>query len=193
MPEQRNQSGMTLVEILVGMVMMGIIVTGIYNLFRVHNLMAAKQEETTRMQQELLSALVDISDELRMCGYTPLNSTQNFGMKVSANNARETNATSVYCTRGGAFNHIAYRSGNNEIYFYNSTDEWDVIASNISDLRFAYFDVNGDEITAPTNATIEQIRMIEINATAIPTPQRSSLGIRSRNMNTRVWLRNLNF
>lgn len=193
MPENRKQSGMSLVELLVAMVIMGIVITGIYNLFRVHNLMAAKQEETTRMQQELLSALVDISDELRMCGYTPLNSTQNFGLKVTASNMRETNATSVYCTRGGAFNHIAYRSENNAIHVYNSSDEWDIVASNISDLRFAYFDVNGDEIVAPTNATIEQIRLIEINATAIPTPERSALGIRSRNMNTRVWLRNLNF
>lgn len=195
MPEQHNQSGMTLVEIIVALAIMGILITGIYNIFRVHNLMAAKQEETTVMQQELLSALSDISNELRMCGYTPIGSNEDFGLKVSSSNDRGTNETSVYCTRGtnsSATLHIAFkRDTDNKLLVYNSSDEWDIAASNISDLRFTYFDEDGDEIINPTNATVSQIRMIEINATAIPSPIRAALNINSRNMHTRVWLRNL--
>lgn len=89
MPEQRNQSGLTIVELLVGMVILGIVVTGLYNLFRVHNLMAAKQEETTRMQQELLSVIVQMADDIRMCGYTPNGGSFGF-------NSTSTDATSIF-------------------------------------------------------------------------------------------------
>ena len=193
MPEQHNQSGMTLVEILVAMVMMGIIITGIYNLFRVHNLMAAKQEETTMMQQELLSAMADMTEELRMCGFKPM------GNGFFGFNASGTNQTSVYCTRGLSINNnstdiIAYtrNSTNNDLLVYiSSDDEWVAAASNISDLNFIYFNEDGLEISNPTAATVGQIRMIEINATAIPSPERAKLNINSRTMHSRVWLRNM--
>ena len=63
MPDEFKQHGFTLIEILVALVIGGIVITGVYNIFRVNNLMAAKQEETTMMQQELLTSLVVISDD----------------------------------------------------------------------------------------------------------------------------------
>ena len=192
MPKRSAETGMTLVEILVGLVMMGIIVAGIYNLFRVHNFMAAKQEETTMMQQELLSALIDMSEELRMCGFRPMG-LGNFGFNASA-----TNQTSIYCTRGLSTNNnstniIAYRrNSNNDILVYITNDDsWVEAASNISDLRFSYYDASGLEIANPNAGNVGQIRMVEINATAVPSPERAALGIKSRNMHTRVWLRNM--
>jgi len=190
MPDINKESGMSLVELLVAIAMFGIIVTGIYNLFRVHNLMAAKQEETTMMQQELLTALVDMSEEIRMCGFKPMG-IGNFGINQTA-----TNQTSIYCTRGlsianNSTNIISYtRDNSNQLLVYiSSNDTWEPAATNISELSFAYFDEDGLEITPPTN--VKSIRMVEINATAIPSPARAALGISSRNMNTRIWLRNL--
>jgi type II secretory pathway component PulJ len=58
-----EESGLTLVELLVFIAVFGLISTGLYNIFRVHNLMAAKQEETTLMQQELLSVMVQMADD----------------------------------------------------------------------------------------------------------------------------------
>lgn len=192
MPERNRQAGMTLVEILVGLVMMGIIATGIYNLFRVHNLMAAKQEETTMMQQELLTALVDMSEEIRMCGFSATGSNS-FGLNSTA-----TNQTSIYCTRSTSFannttNIISYtRNNNNELLvFISANNTWEAAATNISDLRFSYFDANGTEIANPSPGNIDEIRMVGINATAIPSPTRAALGINNRNMHTRVWMRNL--
>ena len=182
---------MTLVEILVALVMMGIIITGIYNVFRVHNLMAARQEETTRMQQELLSALVDMSEELRMCGFSA-SGGGTFGF-IALDNDRGTNATSIYCTRGlsqlnNSTRDIAYtrNASNNDLLVFDTNLGWVTAANNISDLRFRYFDINGDE-----TATMSRIRMIEINATAIASPERTALRINDRNMHTRVWMRNL--
>ena len=189
MPEHHNQSGMTLVEILVAMAILGVIVTGIYNLFRVHNLMAARQEETTMMQQELLSALVQMGDDLRMCGYAPDGGTFGF-------NATATNATAVYCTKnatgGGNDTQIGYRldAANNEIdLFLNSNATWEPAASNIANLNIVYFDINGNTIVDPgANAT--NIRYVDITATAMASTERSNLNIANRTMSTRVYCRN---
>jgi prepilin-type N-terminal cleavage/methylation domain-containing protein len=192
MPENHSQSGMTLVEILVAMVMMGILATGIYNLFRVHNLMAAKQEETTHMQQELLSVMVQMSEDLRMCGYST-GSGANVGF-----NATATNSTSVYCTKqqtgpsGNTNTEIGYmlNAGDNQIeFFLNSNSTWATAASNIANLNFVYLDIDGNIINPATDPN--EIRYVEITATAQATDARSGLNIRDRTMNTRVYCRNM--
>ena len=194
MPENHNQSGMTLVEILVAMAIMGLIATGIYNLFRVHNLMAAKQEETTQMQQELLSAIVQIAEDLRMCGYST-----GSGINVGFN-ATATNSTAVYCTKqqtglvpANINTNIGYMfdADNNKIdFFLNSNSTWTTAASNISDLNFIYFDIDGNIIPLPIVDT-RTIRYVEITATAQATAARSGLNIRDRTLSTRIYCRNM--
>lgn len=192
MPERHNQSGMTMVELLVAMVIMGVIITGIYNLFRVHNLMAAKQEETTLMQQELFSAMAQMSDDLRMCGYTPATGTFGF-------NATATNSTAVYCTKAqtGAGNNTeigyAFDPADNEIDVLinsNGTRAWETAATHISELNFVYFDAEGN-IIANIAANAAQIRAVDITATATASPDISGLHVGNRTMNTRVYCRNI--
>lgn len=201
---------MTLVELLVAIVMMSIVIAALYNLFRVHNLMAAKQEETTLMQQELLSVMVQMADELRMCGYAPDGGTFGF-------NGTGTTNTSVFCTKDtlnpngvvdnddNATEYAGYRinvesdgtpqaSPKNELYEYvpytNGTIAWEVVATNIGDLQFTYLDSNGDTIANPaTNA--DSIRTVQITATAVPSARRSELGIGNRTMTTSVLCRNI--
>ena len=206
---------MTLVELLIAIVMFGIIITGVYSLFRVHNLMAAKQEETTLMQQELLGTMIQIAEDLRMCGYSPAGG--DFGFEASGTNGRGTNATSVYCTKDDNDNgvlddddtnatdeHAAYRlniteagtplaTPDNVLKRYvasaNAT-KWDALAINISQLQFTYLDSDGNEIIDPaTNSA--SIRTVQITATAIPSARRANMGIPSRTMTTSVHCRNL--
>ncbi|MDO9583639.1 MAG: prepilin-type N-terminal cleavage/methylation domain-containing protein [Desulfomicrobium sp.] len=189
MPEKKAQSGMTLVEILVAMVMMGIIITGVYNLFRAHNLMAAKQEETTMMQQELLSAMVQMADDLRMCGYS--NSTAS----TTGFNATS-NATVVICTKDFDLSSNSTLLGfrlntvNNTLDYINATGGWEPAAINISNLTLTYFDIDGNNIANITGATAGLIRSIGVTATAIAAPARAGLNIGNRTMNTRVYCRN---
>ena len=213
----RTQHGFTIIEILITTVIIGIITTGVYNVFNTHNRIAAKQEETTHMQQELLIIVGQIADDLRMCGFTP--GSGNFGFSHRPNSGspdygRAVNATTIYCTldadgngthdANSANEHIGYalniaNSGaplaapDNILRKYasdSSTTKWQPAGMNISNLRFSYFDATGNVINNPS-ANLGDIRSVEINATAVPSPERTGLGIASRTMSTRVWCRNL--
>lgn len=214
-----SQAGMTLVEILVATALSGLLIAAIYSLFQVHHRMAIKQEETTLMQQELLAATVQISEELRMCGYSP-NGTESFGFAHkpgigSPDYGRGTNATSVYCSldwngdgltnesgSGSLREHVGYRlnimdSGalkkkpDNVLRKYDTgAVHWQPLFTNIGDLRFTYFNAKAEAIDDPETNT-GAIRMVELRITAVPSAGREHLGIGNRTMTTRVWCRNL--
>ena len=73
-----SQSGLTLIELLVTMLVSGILISAVYSVFSTHHKMAIKQEESTLMQQELLNAMIRITEELRMCGFS-ITGSQDFG------------------------------------------------------------------------------------------------------------------
>lgn len=190
MPENKSQNGMTLVELLITIVIIGIVASGVYNLFRVHNLMAAKQDETTRMQQELLSSIAQIADDLRMCGYS--DSGTNLGF-----NATATNTTAVLCTKdptsSANYTEIGYRHNATENiieYLLPTNSTWTASAEDISELLFTYYDKDGTLITPAAN-TVNNIRYIEVSITAIASPQRIALNIGNRTMTTRIYCRNM--
>ncbi len=198
---QKNTSlGLTLVELLVVLALMGILGSAIYNLFQTHNRQSLIQEETALMQQELLSAMVIMADAIRMCGYSPnTNPKDRFGFQSP------TNATHINCTRdtdrNGTFD------GTNEEtigFMFNSTEntiriaqvantgitQWQPLALNIGNLQFTYFDSDDNILTDP-NSNLGSIRSVQINATAVPSVNRANLGIRNRTMTTTVHIRNI--
>ena len=215
----RTQSGMTLVEILVAMAITGLIVTAICTLFRAHHRMAMKQEETSLMQQELLAATTLIAEELRMCGYSPTG-VSSFGFAHRPDTGkpdygRATNETSVYCTldaqgdgkadesgSGSMRDHVGFRLNvlnngspkakpDNVLRKYDTgAVHWQPQCTNIGELRFAYFDAKGKTIHDP-GANTDSITMVEVRITAVPSKERSGLGIGNRTMTTRVMCRNL--
>lgn len=188
---------MTLVELLVAVVIFGVIATGIYNIFRVHNLMAARQDETTHMQQELLSIMVMMADDLRMCGYERVPGGATFGFDVNG-----TNATSVFCTSDRNGNgvldanntnpeHLGYRLVGNQVQIFEpESNTWVATSDVFAGLQIIYF--NADAVAfVPTAATIDDIRFVEITATATTSPERANLPIADRTMTTMVYCRNL--
>lgn len=154
--------------------------------------MAAKQEENTLMQQELLSAVEQISEDLRMCGYK-FTASASFGF-ISAS----TNSTSAHCTledgTSGNSTDIGYRfnAALHEIEYLNSGNAtWERVTGNISNLEFTYFDKNSNIIPVIDNSTSRNIRSINISIEASASPQREQLNIPDRRMRTLIYCRNM--
>lgn len=214
----QTQHGMTFVEILVALTIIGVITVAVAAIFQIHLHMAMKQEETTLMQQELSAATSQIAEELRMCGYSPTGAP-GFGFRHmpttgAPDYGRATNETSVYCTldfkgdgtvdesgSGSLSDHSGFRldvlnSGEPKTEpdhvlrkYDTGAVHWQPLYTNIGDLRFTYFDARGEVISDPSART-DEIRMVEFKITAIPSPTRNGLGIGNRTMSTRVWCRN---
>jgi len=213
-----NQSGMTLIELLVTMAVSTMLITAIYSLFQTHHHIVLRQEETTLMQQELLSATSQIAEELRMCGYSTTGASE-FGFAHmpgtgSPDYGRATNATAVYCNldwnsdgvvnesgSGSLSEHVGYRlnvSNNgspkpipdNVLRKYDTgAVHWQPAHTNIGALRFAYFDADGNAIADPSTNT-NRIRLVSIHITAVPSTTREHLGLGNRTMTTTVACRN---
>jgi prepilin-type N-terminal cleavage/methylation domain-containing protein len=214
-----GQSGMTLIEVLVAMVISGLVMGAIHSIFQTHRRIAAKQEQTSLMQQELLSAMSLISEEMRMCGYSA-QGTQGFSFlhmpeAGAPDHGRATNQTAVYCRRdwnndglinesgsGSLREHSGFRLNvandgsakavaDNVLRKYDTgAVRWQPISTNIGDLRFTYFNAEGAIIPDP-QANPGIIRGVRVEVTAIPSPSRASLKIGNRTLSTMVWCRNL--
>lgn len=216
---KKLQSGMTLIELLVIVTTMSGVIACLYSIFQSHHRIAIKQEETTLMQQELLAAITQIADDLRMCGYS-VQGTPGFGFthRPATENpdyGRATNETSIFCTldwnqdgtvnengAGSSREHIAYRLNvanngspkplpDNVLRKYDTgAVHWQPTSTNIAALRFAYFDADGNPIGNP-GANAGSIRIVRIELTAAPSMNRSNLGIGNRTMSTSVLCRNV--
>lgn len=213
------QSGLTLVELLVTMLITGVIVSAVYSIFSVHHRMAVRQEETTLMQQELLSAMLRITEEVRMCGFSASGSTT-FGFAHrpgigAPDYGRGTNATAIYCTldwnnddtinengTGSAREHVGYRlnvSNNGEAKavadnvlrkYDTGAVRWQPVNTNIQSIAFTYHDLVGNQIADPSS-NVAQIHSVQVTITAIPSGHRAGLGIAPRTMTSMVYCRNI--
>lgn len=216
---KKTQSGMTMIELLIIISIMGAVIACIYNIFQSHHRIAIKQEETTLMQQELLTAITQIADDLRMCGYSA-QGTPGFGFThrptpESPDFGRATNATSIFCTldwnqdgtlnengTGSSREHIGYRLNvtnngspkpvpDNVLRKYDTgAVHWQPACTNIAALRFAYFDDEGNLIANPETSA-DAIRIVSIELTAAPSENHAHLEIGNRTMSTRVMCRNM--
>lgn len=216
--KRSGQSGMTLVETLVAMAISGLIVSAIYSLFQTHHRIAIRQSQTTLMQQELLSAISLISEELRMCGFSA-HGASGFGFSHKPGTGapdygRTTTRSAVYCTQdwnadgtvnedgsGSLREHAGFRLNvsndgstktvpDNVLRKYDTgAVHWQPFSTNVGDLRFTYFDASGTIINDPQTHT-QDIRSVRVQITAIPSPFHAGLGIGNRTMSTMVWCRN---
>lgn len=214
--KRSGQSGMTLVETLVAMALSGLIVSAVYSLFQTHHRIAIRQSQTTLMQQELLSAVTLISEELRMCGFSAHGAT-GFGFAHKPGTGepdygRVTTGSAVYCSQDWNADGIANENGSGSLrehagFRLNVADDgsakkipdhvlrkydtgevaWQPFSTNIGDLRFTYFDASGEIITEP-HAHTQNIRGVRVEITAIPS--KLHLGIGNRTLSTMVWCRN---
>lgn len=209
---------MTLVEALVAMVISSLVISAVYSLFQTHQGIALRQRQTSLMQQELLSAMSLISEELRMCGFSAQGSPD-FGFSHTPGTGapdygRATAHDAVYCTQDWNADGIVNESGSGSLrehagFRLNVANDgsgraipdnvlrkydtgavrWQPISGNIGDLRFTYFDAGGNIIDEP-HAHTERIRGVGVQITAIADPSRAQSDVGNRTLSTMVWCRN---
>lgn len=213
-----GHSGMALVETLVAMAISGLIVSAVYSLFQTHHRIVARQSQTSLMQQELLSAISLISEELRMCGFSA-HGSPGFGFSHKPGTGapdygRGTTHDAVYCTLDWNADGIANEDGSGSLrehagFRLNVANDgsakaipdnvlrkydtgavhWQPISTNIGDLRFTYFGAGGNIINDP-HLNTARIRGVRVQITAIPDPSHAHFGIGNRTLSNIVWCRN---
>ncbi|MCP4413686.1 MAG: prepilin-type N-terminal cleavage/methylation domain-containing protein [Gammaproteobacteria bacterium] len=192
-----NDSGFTMVELLIAMFITSIVSAGIFSAYQSQQKAQRAQEQVVEMQQNLRAALYIISNEIRMAGYDPSRSID-AGI-INAGNGSDSLNRLIF----SYFNADAWNDGednnnnaaidepnenqqNIEYYLYDSTNDsdttvddlgrrngsrLDAIAGNIQNLQFAYLDTTGTVMPLPIAATnLPDIRSIQITITAIPEP-----------------------
>jgi len=68
-PNRINAKGLTLIELLVGLVLSAIVIAGIYRLFVVQSKAYTVQDQVVEVQQSIRSAMEVLLRDLRMAGY----------------------------------------------------------------------------------------------------------------------------
>jgi type IV pilus assembly protein PilW len=197
-----NKKGFTAIELLVSLAIMSIALTSIYSMYMSFIRTCTKEGVKIRVQQNVRSGLDMMIRDIRLAGLDP-DGTGDFGIvavtsqriQFTADRDMDGELDDADATDGidaPDMEHMAYEydgSGILKMVLYKAngnleTDE--IMAENVTDLTFTYFDSNAD-----TTSNLDEIRTVDIQMTI----QKSSGqdGLVSRTLVKRVKCRNLDY
>ncbi len=141
--EGSNQKGMTLIELLVGLVISAIIVAGVYRVFVAQTRAYTVQEQVVEVQQNIRGAMELMLRDIRMAGYKSNINPVTLTTSIFPGDTTtvRTDAIRVEYQRAGNVNTV--------VYFINATD-----ASNLKLTRQLY--INGA-------LSVEDVVLEEVN------------------------------
>ena len=181
--EFKNNRGLSLVELLIGIVILGIILTAIYNLFISANKSQVAQDLEVDMQQNARSAADFVVRELR---------------NMSALSCLE-NTTTTCATSGDKIMFTSTADSDTRIFSWSSTDnilrfskapsgspDRQPLADNTTAFTFAPFDQNNNSTTNLSSVTRIDITITARTARTDPNTK----GYRSYSIRTSVMKRN---
>ncbi|MEE4264325.1 MAG: prepilin-type N-terminal cleavage/methylation domain-containing protein [Desulfobacteraceae bacterium] len=197
-----NKKGFTAIELLISLAIMSIAMTSIYSLYMSFIRTCTKEGAKIRVQQSVRSGLDMMVRDIRLVGLDP-EGTGDFGMiAVTSQRIQFTadrdmdgeldDADATDGIDGTDMEHMAYEydgTGKLKMYLYkaNGNPEMDeIMAENVTDLTFTYFDSNDD-----TTSNLDEIRTVDIRMT-IQKPSGQD-GEISRTLVKRVKCRNLEY
>jgi len=157
----RNQKGVGLVELLIYVVLSMIVVSSLYRLLDTNRTTYASGESKMAAQQNARVGMDEIDRELRMTGYYPenfdtdtanniiLNSVQvaTDRFLAVAGDADNTGSTNIFmfCLDGTT---LRRQKGANGVLASYTCTSGEVLAENVTSLRFTYYDVNNATLPA---------------------------------------------
>ncbi len=171
--DRAGESGFTLTELLIGIVLSGIVIAGVYGFFVSQIKTYSLQEQLVEMQENARIAIDTIVRDLQNAGYDPTSSDK-FGITTAAFSASNsaglslTTSTELYFTvnededaSGVIANNpderFGFRINSNtptleaQCFPDPCTDPWEAVADNIDVLSFTYTYANGTASSGTTD------------------------------------------
>jgi prepilin-type N-terminal cleavage/methylation domain-containing protein len=145
-----NKKGVTLIELLVGLVISGVIIAGIYRMFIGQSRAYTIQEQVVEVQQNIRGAMELILRDVRMAGYTSNINPATLATSIFPGDASLTvrsDAIRVEYQRSGASNTVVYyRDANSqlirELYINSALNSTETVLQNLAPppngLQFTY-------------------------------------------------------
>ncbi len=145
-----KDSGFTLVELLVALVVGGIIITAAYMMFITNQRTYMMQDEVVSVQQTIRPAVEYMSRFIRIAGLDP-EQTGLFGLRDATNSSIEFSFDRVDAGIQGTLEPTteikAFRAQNNQLQEQDQgTGNWEPIAENVQALNFTYLDRDGNTV-----------------------------------------------
>jgi len=211
-----RESGVTLVELLVVIVVSSLIVGSILSLFVTNHRIYLQQEEVVVMQQELRCVLEQVAGEIRMAGYNPGRVEANVcGFRHcpgigTPDYGRATNSSAIYFTMdlngdgviaengtGSAAEHGGFRLNvKNDGSIMPAPDNvlrrYDTGAVKWQPMATNIQNISFRyfDVTGNETASLDDISSVEVTAVAAASDRRAHLALSTRTMSTRVYCRN---
>lgn len=176
-----SETGFTLTELLVAMVLAGIVMASLYSAYLTQQRAYETTEDVTIVQQNLRSAMFFVERELRMAGYDPKDSGGCGFTTTSSNQIRFTlDQDGDGSCESNEYIQYSYNAADNTLVRDSGIDGTNApVASDITNVSFTYFNSAGSGTT-----TAGSVRYVVVNI-------QSGRGDHSRNLNTRVVCRNV--
>jgi len=171
----KNQTGLTIIEIMMYIITSSIIMASVYNAFHTQKNSYSTQNNTVEIQQTVRSGIYTMTREIRSSGYNPTRDA-NAGFvkelpdapgKFSIDYSTDDDILAFTLDNDGngvidlnKAEQIAYRfnAGARKLERFNvEREEWEAVAGNVDALNFVYFKQDGTPATVP-----EDIQYIEI-------------------------------
>jgi type IV pilus assembly protein PilW len=197
-----NKKGFTAIELLVSLAIMSIALSSIYSMYMSFIRTCTKEGVKIRVQQSVRAGLDMMIRDIRLAGLDP-DGTGDFGIvavtsqriQFTVDRDMDGELDDADATDGidePDMEHMAYEydgSGKLKMFLYKAngnleTDE--VMAENVTDLTFTYFDSNDD-----TTSNLDEIRTVDIRMTVEKASGQD--GQISRTLVKRVKCRNLDY
>ncbi len=184
-----HNSGFTLVELMITLLISGIIVAAIYSSYIAQQRTYNAQEQVIEMQQNIRASLESMANEIRMAGFDPtqksdasINAGTNsrqiiFAQDLNENGTLDAGETYTFALGGvdadnnGVVDDID--TDNNGVVDAVNTITRDIgggaqpIALEIQALEFLYTLADGSTVLNPSNAELPDIRSVQISILAV--------------------------
>jgi type IV pilus assembly protein PilW len=207
--QRKRESGFTLTELMVSLVISGVLMTSVYAVFNSQQKSYAVQDQLAASHQNLRAAMNFMVKEIRMAGFDPLKDPTAginraeankivFTMRPDSNNDGKVDENDTL----KEITYSLYDSGmdvdltKDDLGRKIGAGSNQPVAQNIDTLDFVYLDDEGKPLEFPI-ANLRDIRAVQITLvakTAKPDPNfKQNGGFRTKTLTERVVCRNLAF